>query len=506
MTTLMTDAVALSMDMPAAQGPVVTHPGAGAAFAAQLGQALGRLGEGQSLAAGVPGLQATALSPGLQVLTPVDAVTDPQALADFAKSQGIDESAVQWLFQRETAITPHVASPSALATALAGDGAAVGTPGGEVLLAPSPVGQGLAEVEAAQAVGMTPAALMLQRNPFADSGQKVVTPAPGANTLAAEQTPATAGQPLLSDALASPAPEGEGAEAAVDADANTGAEAALPGLAALAVWTNERWGSAAQRSARAEAPVAPSDPAYGLPQVNKVMRPELAVMVQKMVAAQDAGQRKAATHVDVLELDPELQADLRNWLDDGVLEPVTAETRPSAHAQASAALSPQATMVKTDVAPQAMVPASNAAERAENLQALAQRVGQAVGQRLVSMIERGHWNVKFMLKPQQLGEIEVDLRMRSGELDAAFRASNAFTRELLQDGLPRLREVMSNMGMDVASMHVGNGQTQQHGGKPTSQPPASKGLVAASAGSAEAPVSAPVRAQRVGQDGLDVLV
>jgi len=100
----------------------------------------------------------------------------------------------------------------------------------------------------------------------------------------------------------------------------------------------------------------------------------------------------------------------------------------------------------------------------------------------------------------------VDLRMRSGELDAAFRATNGFTRDLLQDGLPRLREVMSSMGMDVASMHVGNGQSQRHGGNPTPAFQSRPGDAAVTGAASEAAPQAVVRVPRMGSDGLDVMV
>jgi flagellar hook-length control protein FliK len=111
----------------------------------------------------------------------------------------------------------------------------------------------------------------------------------------------------------------------------------------------------------------------------------------------------------------------------------------------------------------------SAQQRAEALQSLAQRLGEAVGQRVLGQIARGTWSMKLMLKPAMLGDVEVDLRMRAGELDAVFRAFNPMTKELLADGLPRLREVLSGAGMDIAGLHVGHGSSQSAGGNPTPQ-------------------------------------
>lgn len=146
-------------------------------------------------------------------------------------------------------------------------------------------------------------------------------------------------------------------------------------------------------------------------------------------------------------------------------------------------------------------------QRSEQFQALSQRLGEAMAQRLVAQAERGHWNVRFMLRPQSLGQVEVELRLRSGEMDAMFRTAHALTRDLLNEGLPRLREVLSQMGMDVAQVQVSTGQGQKNGGNPTPRParpttgsggPAAVDEVAASA------LPTPVR--RGGVQGLDVLV
>jgi flagellar hook-length control protein FliK len=144
--------------------------------------------------------------------------------------------------------------------------------------------------------------------------------------------------------------------------------------------------------------------------------------------------------------------------------------------------------------------------RSENIQNLADKMGQAVGQRILSEMEKGQWHLKLQLRPATLGHIEVEMRMRSGEFDAVFTAPNATTRDLLQDGMGKLRETLAQMGMDVAKIHVGNGQTGQSGGDSTPGTPKGKtSRVEASAPESNAETT---RAPRVKDptDGLDVLV
>ena len=106
----------------------------------------------------------------------------------------------------------------------------------------------------------------------------------------------------------------------------------------------------------------------------------------------------------------------------------------------------------------------------DQMQQLADQMADAIGERLVREFERGHWNLRLMLKPAHLGHIEVEMRMRSGELDASFIVPHAGTRELLQDGLARLKENLGQMGMDVAFLDVKTGQNRQNGGDSTAKP------------------------------------
>jgi flagellar hook-length control protein FliK len=147
------------------------------------------------------------------------------------------------------------------------------------------------------------------------------------------------------------------------------------------------------------------------------------------------------------------------------------------------------------------------AQRSENIQNLAEKMGQAVGQRILSEIEKGQWHLKLSLRPATLGHIEVEMRMRSGELDAVFTAPQALTRELLQEGMSKLKDTLNQMGMDVASMQVGDGQTRQRGGESTpGQMSKSTNGNSDDAESSPTTSAAPAPAQKMGQDGWDVLV
>lgn len=149
------------------------------------------------------------------------------------------------------------------------------------------------------------------------------------------------------------------------------------------------------------------------------------------------------------------------------------------------------------------------ADRAAQIQALADKIGQALGQRIMGTIERGQWQVRLLLRPASLGEVEVDLRLRAGELDATLRAMNPLTRELLTEGLPRLREGLTQAGMDVAQLNVGTGDASRNGGNPTPRSFARKPEQSATGTAEGSPATQAVESsaiRRSGTNGWDVLV
>jgi flagellar hook-length control protein FliK len=121
--------------------------------------------------------------------------------------------------------------------------------------------------------------------------------------------------------------------------------------------------------------------------------------------------------------------------------------------------------------PQNAADAARAAlhERAEQTQVLADRMGQALANRLIGQIERGQWKLQMRLQPEALGRVEVALDMHAGGLDAVFRTDNALTQDLLGQGAQRLRDALSQSGTTVASVTVHADARGQSGGNSTPQ-------------------------------------
>ncbi|MGA1579123.1 MAG: flagellar hook-length control protein FliK [Luminiphilus sp.] len=87
-------------------------------------------------------------------------------------------------------------------------------------------------------------------------------------------------------------------------------------------------------------------------------------------------------------------------------------------------------------------------------------LSEALGQRLAANIAAGHYRLTFNVNPKELGAIDVVMEMRDGRLDAQINSSNAVTRELLGDSLPRLRDALQQSGINLAQLQVGSDSQQ----------------------------------------------
>jgi flagellar hook-length control protein FliK len=88
------------------------------------------------------------------------------------------------------------------------------------------------------------------------------------------------------------------------------------------------------------------------------------------------------------------------------------------------------------------------------------QLSEALGQRLAANIAAGHYRLTFNVNPRELGAIDVVMEMRDGRLEAQINTSNAVTRELLGDSLPRLRDALQQSGVNLAQLQVGSDAQQ----------------------------------------------
>lgn len=424
--------------------------------------------QGQALAetpAGLSGwgsdfLKAVHLGPRLNVITAETAAPDEQSLEAFARSQGLDDTAVQWLMGTAPGqATPALALPAeALTTNLSAATLSTGAAAtaGTAALTAADTGAADALTMPALAPGMPP-------------------PQQAAN---ASGLPGV----MTSAALWAMAQPTEKAHTPPPADAS--AEAAAVSVQVLASPTPTAIWMLRQAQAAApgkEAATTKSGIALSELDLSDAASPELLESLSlelTEMGAEGGAAAPSGTHPTPL-----------SGHSGHRLDPTAAARLQAQNPDTSAA-----------------APESGLAQRSENIQNLADKMGQAVGERILSEIEKGQWHLKLSLRPATLGHIEVEMRMRSGELDAVFTTSQAVTRELLQEGLSKLKDTLNGMGMDVASFQVGDGQTQQRGGESTPGQMSKSTNTGRTDPTPVAPPAVNVPRMKMGQDGWDVLV
>lgn len=87
---------------------------------------------------------------------------------------------------------------------------------------------------------------------------------------------------------------------------------------------------------------------------------------------------------------------------------------------------------------------------------------EAIGTRLTWMAEQkiGHAHIK--INPQELGPVEIRLRLDGDRIHADFSSGHSEVRQALESSLPRLREMLAQTGFQLAHADVGqHHQSQQ---------------------------------------------
>jgi flagellar hook-length control protein FliK len=142
-------------------------------------------------------------------------------------------------------------------------------------------------------------------------------------------------------------------------------------------------------------------------------------------------------------------------------------------------------------------------------QKLSEQMMEAVGRRITDQVAKGVWQMSFQLRPERLGKVDVRLGMANGTIDAAFTSSQAETRQLLDSGLTRLKEVLQGAGFEVGNLQTGGqamgdrgGRQSQSGGRETGF--AQSGMIAPAMRGAEPSAARP--RSRLGADGIDLIV
>jgi flagellar hook-length control protein FliK len=154
-------------------------------------------------------------------------------------------------------------------------------------------------------------------------------------------------------------------------------------------------------------------------------------------------------------------------------------------------------------------PALEPLRRQDEYTQLSRQLTDALGRRLAAQIQNGSWKVEMDLHPKTLGRVEVQLEMKNGQLEAQFVAANAATRDLINEGMPRLREAFLQHGTETAYINLATANQGFSDGNSTAPGHGENGLTNDLSSAAESDSSKTDQlssATGLDNNGLDILV
>lgn len=121
---------------------------------------------------------------------------------------------------------------------------------------------------------------------------------------------------------------------------------------------------------------------------------------------------------------------------------------------------PSATLPQTAEAVRVLVMPDPKLSVDERIQAFA----EAVGQRMLAQIRDDDWNVRLQLEPANMGTVDIELTLRGTAVAANVNVANGEVRALLESGLPRLRDSLENVGLQLAGWTFGQSGSRPFNG------------------------------------------
>lgn len=89
---------------------------------------------------------------------------------------------------------------------------------------------------------------------------------------------------------------------------------------------------------------------------------------------------------------------------------------------------------------------------------------EEVGSRVSWMVGHDESHAQLTLTPPQLGKIEVSITVSGDQTSAQFVAATPAARELIEQSLPRLREVLEQSGINLGQTDVGTSSQSNNSG------------------------------------------
>jgi flagellar hook-length control protein FliK len=463
-----------SVGAPSSSGgldPNLAKPMNGQEFAGVMRDLMAK-GERQELAGTTPGEATDASAAALQtlnlgnqfsVITAATPLPDPNSLAEFARAQGLSESAVQALFGDLTGASTAKPETSGADTAL--DAALTATDASQLGLA----NLGLSGFPA-NPVPVTPTITNGNTLTLLPSAAPLGWIQAQPNALTASDQAAAAA--LQATQLSTDNPKASDLTALMQ---TAGASGVLQALGGMGAAPSKALGSV-DNLADLQTEMGPLDamrmrmvPAWEntTRQLSQMSGTDQSAAWGQLMANLSKSQGKGGDGKEVtLDLgadDPDLMLALDSMHDDAnsaFVNPDSGRSLASTGSLGAAATS-------------AAIANPQMTDRAAQIQDMADKLGKAMAERLQDQLASGEWKLQLKLNPAHLGKIDVQLDMTSGGLDAIFKTDNLVTRELIAQGMPKLKDTLAESGMTVANVWVNSENQRGSGGNSTPRQQAS---------------------------------
>ncbi|GGP38553.1 hypothetical protein GCM10009347_02990 [Shewanella algicola] len=100
------------------------------------------------------------------------------------------------------------------------------------------------------------------------------------------------------------------------------------------------------------------------------------------------------------------------------------------------------------------------------IQEMIQKFSPAMKQQLITMVSNGIQQAEIRLDPPELGHLTVKIQIQGDQTQVQFNVAQSQTRDLVEQAIPRLRDMLASEGLQLTDSHVsqgGDGREQQQG-------------------------------------------
>ncbi|MCL1066544.1 flagellar hook-length control protein FliK [Shewanella olleyana] len=116
---------------------------------------------------------------------------------------------------------------------------------------------------------------------------------------------------------------------------------------------------------------------------------------------------------------------------------------------------------KSDV-PQFQLSLRQGTESAVQMQDMIQKFAPVMKQQLITMVGQGVQHAEIRLDPAELGHMVVKIQVNGEQTQVQFQVAQTQTKDLIEQAIPKLREMLAEEGLQLADSHVSqDGENQK---------------------------------------------